>query len=1817
MKSKWSLLMCAAMFVFVAFTMFGIPGMVWADTVEVQVSSGNDDAEEKHNGEMENLDQNVLNIKKPGINPSWWVGVRFQNVTIPQGAEIVSAYLRFQAARDDSGASSFTIYGQDHDDAPAFSSSNNDITGAGRSPVAAAAPWNAGDWVQDDWYDTPEIKTIVQAIVDRPGWQDGNAMVFAVKGGGQEKRARSHDKGADRAAKLIVEYNTGATPTYTVTFQADGDGSLQGVTSQVVEQGGSTTAVTAEPDSGYEFEEWTGGVASTDNPLTITNVTENMTVTANFVEETTTTTTTTTSTTSTSTTTTSTSSTTSSTGPTTTTTTTLPAGSVCLDIAEYPLDAEFVSAPPNIMFLLDDSGSMDFQTMTTEGQDGSFQGYEYIMDDTGDNTYSGPDRMMPTRMRALWKSQWKEKNTIYYNPSVTYDPWPTMSDADLDYPKSNPIASNTYSLDDTYLTLYSGNIPKIVLIHEDENDDNSVADAIKLQPLDENDAPVGDAIWVDNKNESAFYTTGDWGESGAVDEYNNGSKISDDKDATATWELLYIPSGKYEVSVWTSSTRDDGSCMDRNPAAKFTVYHKNGQNAHTVDQDRCANGDDELEVLGNYTFDTFLPSFEQSIVLTHDADGDGEESIADAIKLVPTTGGGDPIWIDDQDDRCVLSGSWGTSGAVDGWPNPDAWVNGKTRITEDVGATATWNIVDIPGGTYDVYVYSGSTQDNGNCYTRNKNAQFTIKDANGTTTPPVSVNQSNCEEHCNGCGDELTMAQRLDHLGQFTFERGPLYDQIDIKEILNAHYYTWMDANDDGVMDSGEIYLVELGKTGGSYSWTFSQFTDADGNDWVDYDELTEIQTPTPANAPIPATTDDEGYLTARTPTEERQNFANWYQYYHKRELAAKAAVAKSIVGMEGVSIGISTIHNRINQSVLPVKLGLYGDDTSTLLNLLFNNYNSSGGTPLRQGMIDAGQYFDNRDGAGDGGIGSAPYALYGDEGAECQQNYLIAMTDGFYNGDVDNNAPGNADGDDSTDFDGGTDGPFGDSYGADSDDTTLADIAMEYYENDLAPDLLDSVNDEAAHQHMVTYTVAFGVEGTIDRSLWGNCPSKDVNGDWDPASCPDWPSIDQAEEKIDDMWHAAVNGRGLFLSAADPEKLAQALATITQDIDIRRRSGAAVSINSQRLEEDTTLYQAIFKSDAWSGDLQAWAVHQGTGALADEPTWSAAEVLNDRDLDADPRSLFTYDGSAGISFAWDSLTAAQQNQLDNDETILDFLAGDRSNEGTFRTRETPLGDIVHSSPLHVGNTIYVGANDGMLHAFDDQTGAERFAYVPNLIFGKLKNLAYTPYAHTYFVDMPPYAKAMTTTNQTLLVGGLGGGGRGYFCLDISDPANFAESHVLWEYSSAADDDIGYSFSRAFIAGSQYGDVVIFGNGYDSVNAEAVLYVLDATDGSLVKKISTGVGNPSTLCNGLSTPALIDVEDGDGNAAPDGKVDYVYAGDLQGNLWKFDLTDPDPANWVAAYGENPLFQAKNSSGQAQPITSMPNVMRHCDKKGYIVVFGTGKYIEETDPDNQEVQAIYGIWDWADEWEEALDGAGTPDPDSKYLGSLTSTTGSTNCGDGYPALGEAPRTLSHQTGIYLSEQTAVVDVDTGDFRVLSVNPVNWASIGEDSGVVKVTDGCHAGWYFDLTQTGERVISPVTIRGGKAIIITSIPSNTACSTKAGDSVLMALNACTGSSPTAPVLDTPTETDDVTGELVADGQLTDADLVDIDGDGVGDYAPGMKINDMIYSPAILSMGDGERDMAYFGKARPGAGSGDSPVESVVMTGLRRGMYFWRELD
>ncbi len=951
--------------------------------------------------------------------------------------------------------------------------------------------------------------------------------------------------------------------------------------------------------------------------------------------------------------------------------------------------------------------------------------------------------------------------------------------------------------------------------------------------------------------------------------------------------------------------------------------------------------------------------------------------------------------------------------------------------------------------------------------------------------------------------------------------------------IRNAHYYT-TDA-------SGNVYLVNFSSLTYPVVRDIYKFTDSNQNSQVEFGELERVTNP-PAS------------LTTRTPEEDLQNFANWFSYYRKRELTAKAAISTAISELTGVNIGIYTINEGVRQPVLYVNS--YQDE---LYSKLFS-IDSSGGTPLRLALRDVGRYFDADDGY-TGNLGTAPWASDEDGGA-CQQAFAIVMTDGYWNG----NSPyvGNVDGNDGS--------PYADNYY-----NTLADVARYFYDTDLNDNLPNIVPqnacDDNTRQHLVTYGLSFGVKGELDPSYesYHPCLLDVINNDPNAPPAPQWQdpnSCSSCGKKIDDLWHAAVDGRGEFISAANPEQLIEALSDIISNINGRMASGAAVSINSEKLTEGSVLYQSSYDSSNWTGDLKAYNLNAETGELSD-PIWEAKTRLLDQDWDTG-RRIITFNGSSGVPFRLSQLTAVQRDALDSDpdvqEKIVEYIRG--KDISGFRQRPIiddkvdKLGDLVHSAPTLVNNTIFVGGNDGMLHAFDANSGQERFAFVPNNVIPKLAELTSTGYSHEFFVDLTPTVKLnVPTTNdetKTILVGGLGAGGKGYFALDITNAdsidQNSPESEVanmlLWEYpSSGTDPDLGLSMSKVSIVKTQSGSyVAIFGNGYNSENGHAVLYAIDLLTGDVVKKIDTGVGDD----NGLSTPVVVDV-DGDFVA------DFAYAGDLKGNLWKFDLRG-DPSQWKSAFGEKPLFQAVN-----QPIIVRPDVMRHCKQHGYMVVFATGKFLAASDMQDTSVQTIYGIWDYAD-----------PDLESEYVGTFNAAT---------ETFTPSPELQSNNVELLRQTITETVTSDGIEYRLFSNNSANWNTIPDtlsdhlpDPGI---QDGdATVGWYVNLGGPGfegERAARDIVIRNGKAIVITIIPNDSPCS-GGGRSVIYEMDACDGSRPERPVFD-----------VNGDTNLDDEDLLP-SGGGNGPPVPptGRVFETIVHDPVFLRLPNKDQEFKYFSTAQ-----------------------------
>ncbi|RZA26569.1 MAG: pilus assembly protein, partial [Proteobacteria bacterium] len=515
----------------------------------------------------------------------------------------------------------------------------------------------------------------------------------------------------------------------------------------------------------------------------------------------------------------------------------------------------------------------------------------------------------------------------------------------------------------------------------------------------------------------------------------------------------------------------------------------------------------------------------------------------------------------------------------------------------------------------------------------------------------------------------------------------------------------------------------------------------------------------------------------------------------------------------------------------------------------------------------------------------------------------------------------------------------------------------MYYWKTDLRTDLVNIVPTTSANpafwQHMVTFGISIGLKGTLNPAT--DLPSITSGG-------TSWPNpVSNGITTIDDLWHAAVNGHGTFLAASNPTEfttgLSNALAAVTQ----RTGSFSNVAANSTRLDTDTRVFQASYVSGVWTGELYSYEVSAEDGVNVNYE-WRASDGISAVPSD---RNIITYNGTSGVTFPTAAQTTALARTVAPAVTGVNnvaYIKGEDDleirNGGTLRNRNTRLGDIVSSSPTFVSdtNSIYVGANDGMLHAFDAEDGSELFAYIPRGInLGDLSTISNPSYSHRYFVDGPSVVSTLQQTpGQNVLVGTLGKGGKGLFALDVTNPESFAASNVLWEHNETPLGNMGLVQGKPVIATLNDGTkALIVSNGLNSSHDRAVLLVYNLTTGVLITEIDTGAGSAGTP-NGLSAPVGWDA---DGN----GTLDYVYAGDLLGNVWKFDMSSDLSGDWDVANSGASIFRAIRG-GVVQPITAGMTVA--LDPKTYQtwLFFGTGRLMTAGDLTSNAVETMYGLID---------------------------------------------------------------------------------------------------------------------------------------------------------------------------------------------------------------------------------------------------------------
>lgn len=620
------------------------------------------------------------------------------------------------------------------------------------------------------------------------------------------------------------------------------------------------------------------------------------------------------------------------------------------------------------------------------------------------------------------------------------------------------------------------------------------------------------------------------------------------------------------------------------------------------------------------------------------------------------------------------------------------------------------------------------------------------------------------------------------------------------------------------------------------------------------------------------------------------------------------------------------------------------------------------------------------------------------------------------------------------------------------------------------------------------------------------------------------------------------------FYVASDAENMVRSLelafAQIANEV---QSTTASLAVNSSRLETDTALFQSRLNSRFWSGDLLALAV-EDEGVVDATPVWRAAakldaltnpEALNrniltilppaepENNEDSTPRVSTT-----GTTFSWDALSDSQRALLrkigdEGDELArkrLDYLRGDRSEEISadflnrlFRQRDSRLGDIVNSDPQFVYKQDYgygrltgwpggvaqkyrefraseayqarvplvlVGANDGMLHAFngsvtDDQGGEELFAFVPNGVFHNLLNLTEPTYSHRYYVDgTPRISDAWLGAGKgwaTIAVGITGAGGNSVFALDItnvSSDASMTPSRVMWEFTHPR---MGYTMGQPAIVAlpnQQFGVVVSSGY-HDDEPGQGYVWILDINTGDVIREI----GIPTQ--GNLGAPLVSDLDFNQ-------EADRVYVADTLGNVWRIDLASDNPASWgmPAGLDGGPLFIARDPAGNRQAITA-PLASAFNQRGEHTVLFGTGSFYKVGDneiPDDPQVETFYGIFD----------------------------TG----------------TLIDGRGALLEQKVIQQAVVNG--RLLRAVTDN-----------ALTD--EAGWYLDLAWNpdeggagpeGERVVSRASLRSDRVLFTTMTPTDDPCAF-GGNSIIMALNMSSGQRLPDPYFD-----------VDGDGMLTDSD-------------------------------------------------------------------------
>lgn len=810
------------------------------------------------------------------------------------------------------------------------------------------------------------------------------------------------------------------------------------------------------------------------------------------------------------------------------------------------------------------------------------------------------------------------------------------------------------------------------------------------------------------------------------------------------------------------------------------------------------------------------------------------------------------------------------------------------------------------------------------------------------------------------------------------------------------------------------------------------------------------------ANAYVPKSADRTDCIALAgfcTWSEERQNALNWQIYYSTRIKATLTATGQAfsdtkylnkfrlgygrmnalrVQDKDGEWSGGSSPDDGglIKRGVRPFQddaslAAPYKTERSDFYTWLYQQ-TAFNGTPSNRLLEAAGVYFTDATSTGPWSaspiIGSAKAQL------ACRRSNAVMFSDGAYNdvptdvNNVDNgvftsvpNSVHNAFGNNGT-FTYSVSPSKTATYVAypDSNKQTFADTAMRYWMQDLRPDLDDIVSPVAGNpafwQHMVFYSIGFGVRGSVSNADVAAYNENYTKGN---ASTLNWgvPAANTITA-INDYIHAAYTGRGKFYSVSSAKQVKKAFDDVLSRTAGQSGSDAGIAVadtnNALSTLAGELKYVPNYSVLESTGDITAYQLNAtGNVVNPNSPVWIASRNIPD----ADVRNLVSISGistGTALTGTFTALPADIQTAMGTgaNDSYLNYLRGastgiDGVSGDNYRLRTSLFGSIVNSPPAYVRGELNMGyttsfvvgtltgittygaytkakannslgalfapANDGVVHALDPKTGAEIMGYMPRAALPKVKNFAQEPYEFQYVLDGPIqegdiYSENSSTPSKSawksIVVGTGGRGGKFVYAMNMPvkstvtgtiTAAALTKNDLLWEISSKDADfaDLGNILNPPQSGVLSNGRwVVIFGNGYYSPSGEASIYIVDALSGALIQRISTNVGT-SADPNGMGGITLV--------RGYSREIVAVLGGDKKGNMWKFDLLTPG-AGKLAFASNKPLFTSINN----KPFSGAP-AWRPL-QGGMLVVAATGLLVEDTDPADTSTQTVYGVLD---------------------------------------------------------------------------------------------------------------------------------------------------------------------------------------------------------------------------------------------------------------